>query len=231
MRMGLVWTLPNRVILLCIQNGIWGRCGYGWSKRTFVFQPIENQTTSQRKWMDNRGEGNKKGQETSEGLETRKARSLCSMKMYVPLVWSWYSSLAGNVFHVLLEHAARACLQGFSGWLVFSIYGFKELFVSSRSRSPSWRLFHFISMAEKTATSLTIESSSTPKLMLYLKTLPQIQSWSMKSFRFLKAIWPRSCKRKGSSLNKVRSLIKKPRTLSIKATENSSRWMRGWTIY
>ena len=38
------------------------------------------------------------------------------------------------------------------------------MFVSSRSRSPSWRLFHFISMAEKTATSLTIESSSTPSI-------------------------------------------------------------------
>lgn len=44
-----------------------------------------------------------------------------ALKMYFPLVWSWYSSLAGNVFRVLLEHAARACLQGFSGWLVFSI--------------------------------------------------------------------------------------------------------------
>jgi len=29
---------------------------------------------------------------------------------------------------------------------------------SSRSRSPSWRLFHFISMDEKTPASLTVES-------------------------------------------------------------------------
>ena len=38
--------------------------------------------------------------------------------MYFPLVWSWYSSLA--VFRVLLQHAVRACQQGFCGWLVFS---------------------------------------------------------------------------------------------------------------
>ena len=48
-------------------------------------------------------------------------------------------------------------------------------------------------MAEKTATSLTIESSSTPSIaqadVVSLKTLAQIQSWSMKSVRFLKAIW------------------------------------------
>ena len=44
----------------------------------------------------------------------------------------------------------------------------------------------------------------------------------MRFFRFLKAISPRSWKRKGS-LNEVRSPIKKPRKLSIKATESSSR--------
>ena len=38
------------------------------------------------------------------------------------------------------------------------------MIVSSRSISPSWRLFQFILMAEKTATSLTIESSSTPSI-------------------------------------------------------------------
>ena len=36
-------------------------------------------------------------------------------------VFSAGMKLIQFVFRVLLKHAARACLQGFSGWLVFSI--------------------------------------------------------------------------------------------------------------
>ena len=40
-------------------------------------------------------------------LSKRNALKLGRQNMYFPLVWSWYSSLAGKVFRVLLEHAAR----------------------------------------------------------------------------------------------------------------------------
>jgi len=46
-------------------------------QRTFVFWAIENQTKSKRNCMDNGGEGKGKegkGQDTSEGLQTRKTR-------------------------------------------------------------------------------------------------------------------------------------------------------------
>ena len=62
----------------------------------------------------------------------------------------------------MLEHTLRACLQGFRGWLVFSIYSFKELFVSSRSRFPSWRLFHFTIGAPRYILSVICEGYRLP---------------------------------------------------------------------
>ena len=81
-------------------------------------------------------------------------------------------------------------------------------------------------MAEKTATSLTIESSSTPSIA-QADVVSQNSSSNSELvdevFSLFKGYLTSQLQEKGKQLNEVRSLIKKPRTLSIKATENSSR--------
>ena len=47
---------------------------------------------------------------------------------------------------------------------------------SSRSRPPSWRLFHFVSMGEKTRASLTVESGSAPSIT-QADVVSQNSSW------------------------------------------------------
>ena len=81
-------------------------------------------------------------------------------------------------------------------------------------------------MAEKTDSDLMLESGSAPP---FAQADVVSQNSSSKSelvdevFALFKGYLTSSWKRKGSSLNEVLSPIRKPRTLSIKATESSSK--------
>ena len=81
-------------------------------------------------------------------------------------------------------------------------------------------------MAEKTDSGLMLESGSAPP---FAQADVVSQNSSSKSelvdevFALFKGYLTSSWKRKGSSLNEVLSPIRKPRTLSIKATESSSK--------
>ena len=81
-------------------------------------------------------------------------------------------------------------------------------------------------MAEKTATSLTIESSSTPSIA-QADVVSQNSSSNSELvdevFSLFKGYLTSQLQEKGRQFERSAKSDKKPRTLSIKATENSSR--------